>query len=434
MNDPVRQQWEKDKTGLYATNGGALAMLLSSSANMDKQGQGEVKGRPVHLRRSAAFRGYYWNWSNELLKRTKGAVQDQRNLWTWVILKAYTDNNHGSVALRSSDPFDVPDINFRSFVEGPPGHLSDIAALCEAVERTRAINSKIKGMKGEIQPGANTPEGSADLAQWVQDEAWGHHACGTCRIGSDRQWRPDVKALQDKNAVLHSNFKVHGVDRLRVVDASVFPRIPGYFIVTPVFMIGEKAADAILADSVRPIRASSEALEAPAGQSRGARARGRWAKPPADPAPWPSCRRTASAWHFPAAASAAPPIALGFLQALAATRVLRRVDFMSSVSGGGYAGGFLGRLFMCGKELRPEECPTVPRRVQAALANTGSAEMWWLRAHANYIAGEGRSDATSNVATIWRNLVATHLCMGAFFRRIARGSAVARRVFARAAR
>ena len=70
-----------------------------------------------------------------------------------MILKAYTDNNFGSVALRSSDPFDVPNINFRSFSEGPPGHAADIAALCEAVERMRAINSKIKGMKREIQPG-----------------------------------------------------------------------------------------------------------------------------------------------------------------------------------------------------------------------------------------------------------------------------------------
>jgi choline dehydrogenase-like flavoprotein len=49
-------------------------------------------------------------------------------------------------------------------------------------------------------------------------------------------------------AVLDSNFRVRGVKGLRVVDASVFPKIPGFFIVTSVYMIGEKAADAILAD------------------------------------------------------------------------------------------------------------------------------------------------------------------------------------------
>jgi len=38
---------------------------------------------------------------------------------------------------------------------------------------------------------------------------------------------------------------------LRVVDASVFPRIPGFFVVTPVYMISEKASDVILADARR---------------------------------------------------------------------------------------------------------------------------------------------------------------------------------------
>jgi choline dehydrogenase-like flavoprotein len=42
---------------------------------------------------------------------------------------------------------------------------------------------------------------------------------------------------------------VHGVSGLRIVDASIFPRIPGLFIVSAVYMIGEKAADAILRDA-----------------------------------------------------------------------------------------------------------------------------------------------------------------------------------------
>jgi choline dehydrogenase-like flavoprotein len=45
---------------------------------------------------------------------------------------------------------------------------------------------------------------------------------------------------------LTSDFKVHGTEGLRVADASVFPRIPGLFILSAVYMIGEKAADVIL--------------------------------------------------------------------------------------------------------------------------------------------------------------------------------------------
>jgi choline dehydrogenase-like flavoprotein len=48
-------------------------------------------------------------------------------------------------------------------------------------------------------------------------------------------------------AVLDPNFRVRGIRNLRVVDASVFPKIPGFFIVTSVYMIGEKAGDVIAA-------------------------------------------------------------------------------------------------------------------------------------------------------------------------------------------
>ena len=43
---------------------------------------------------------------------------------------------------------------------------------------------------------------------------------------------------------------MHGVPGLRVVDASVFPRIPGFFIVTPIYMVSEKASD-VLIDAAR---------------------------------------------------------------------------------------------------------------------------------------------------------------------------------------
>lgn len=53
----------------------------------------------------------------------------------------------------------------------------------------------------------------------------------------------------ENGGVLSGDFKVHGTRGLRVVDASVFPRIPGFFIVSAVYMVGEKAADVILANA-----------------------------------------------------------------------------------------------------------------------------------------------------------------------------------------
>jgi choline dehydrogenase-like flavoprotein len=49
--------------------------------------------------------------------------------------------------------------------------------------------------------------------------------------------------------VLSGDFRVHGTRGLRVVDASIFPRIPGSFIVSAIYMIAEKAADVILQDA-----------------------------------------------------------------------------------------------------------------------------------------------------------------------------------------
>ncbi|KAJ6596529.1 glucose-methanol-choline oxidoreductase, partial [Mycena sp. CBHHK59/15] len=63
-----------------------------------------------------------------------------------------------------------------------------------------------------------------------------HHACCTNAMGTD----------DDPNAVLDGNFKVRGVENLRVVDISSWPLIPGFFVTTPTYMMSEKAADVIM--------------------------------------------------------------------------------------------------------------------------------------------------------------------------------------------
>jgi choline dehydrogenase-like flavoprotein len=94
---------------------------------------------------------------------------------------------------------------------------------------------KAKGLIAAEELPGDEVNGEA-LLDFVRHRAWGHHASGTCRIGP-----------RDAGGVLSGDFAVHGVTGLRVVDASVFPRIPGFFIASAVYMIGEKAADAIAA-------------------------------------------------------------------------------------------------------------------------------------------------------------------------------------------
>jgi choline dehydrogenase len=76
------------------------------------------------------------------------------------------------------------------------------------------------------------------LRDYVRKRAWGHHASCSCAIGS-----------REEGGVVDSRFRVHGVQGLRVVDASVFPRIPGFFPVCAIYMIGQKAVETISQDA-----------------------------------------------------------------------------------------------------------------------------------------------------------------------------------------
>lgn len=127
-------------------------------------------------------------------------------------------------------------MNFHLFAEGTDGNGLDLEAMTGAVEFVRRMNRKAGSVTlKELWPGEEI-RGREDVRRFVRDEAWGHHASCSCRMGR----------AGDPSAVVDSRFRVFGVDRLRVVDASVFPRIPGFFIATPVYMISEKASDVIL--------------------------------------------------------------------------------------------------------------------------------------------------------------------------------------------
>ena len=225
-DDPLAKEWRDSRKGVYTTNGAALAAIKKSDPN-----------RPLPDIFAFAllghFHGYFPGYS-KLLAEDHSAL-------TWAILKAHTDNHAGTVTLRSADPLDTPLINFRYFREGTDGGQQDLDGVVAGVRFVRELTAQAGDIiVREERPGADVND-KAGLEAFVEDNAWGHHASCTCKIGPDG----------DATAVLDSNFRVRGTKALRVVDASVFPKIPGFFIVTSVYMIGEKAAEVILADAGR---------------------------------------------------------------------------------------------------------------------------------------------------------------------------------------
>jgi choline dehydrogenase len=223
-DDPCLAKWQNGAIptlkGVYASNGIALAIVKKSSAAASGDDPDIfIAGAPV------AFKGYYTGYSAD-------STADARH-WTWLTLKAHSRNRAGTVRLRSTDPRDTPLIDFNSFSNAAAAAL-DARAVVEGMKFTRDMLRSVGGFT-ETWPGAQVST-DAQLDGWVRNEAWGHHASCTCPIG----------ASSDPMAVLDSKFRVRGVDSLRVVDASVFPRIPGFFIAVPTYMVSEKAADVIL--------------------------------------------------------------------------------------------------------------------------------------------------------------------------------------------
>ncbi|MGH7470851.1 MAG: GMC family oxidoreductase [Longimicrobiales bacterium] len=216
-------EWLKGK-GLYTSNGAVIGISLRSSRQQEDPDL-FIIGLPGH------FRGYYPGYSKDLLNK--------RNRFTWAVLKAHTRNSGGRVTLRSSNPRDVPEIVFHYFEEGTAGAAEDLEAVVEGVLFARSIMKTTSTMvRSELVPGPNVRT-REQIRDFIRKEAWGHHASCSNRMGP----------RTDPFAVVDSRFRVHGVRGLRVVDASVFPRIPGFFIVTAVYMISEKASDVLLKDA-----------------------------------------------------------------------------------------------------------------------------------------------------------------------------------------
>jgi choline dehydrogenase len=215
--------WRNGK-GLYTSNGAMVAVILKSDP---------TKPDPdlFMFALPGDFHGYYPGYAAKITER--------KDMLTWAIIKAHTNNTGGTIRLKSKNPSEAPEIDFHYFEEGTDKTGEDLKGVIEAVKFVRRMNELNGAVAREILPG---PDVSDDgLGQWIRDNAWGHHASCSCRMG-----RPD-----DPGAVVDSRFRVIGTKGLRIVDASVFPRIPGFFIVMPIYMISEKAVDVIVEDAQR---------------------------------------------------------------------------------------------------------------------------------------------------------------------------------------
>ena len=140
----------------------------------------------------------------------------------------------GRVRIRSGDPRDLPSIVFNYLTTE-----SDRQDMRDAVRLSREIAAQrpFDPYRGEeLGPGPGVGDDDAAIDAWVRRNAESaYHPSCTCAMG----------AADDPQAVTDGEGRVHGVDGLRVVDASIMPRIVNGNLNAPTIMIAEKVADAI---------------------------------------------------------------------------------------------------------------------------------------------------------------------------------------------
>ena len=143
--------------------------------------------------------------------------------------------SRGSIHIRAVDPAVHPAIK--------PNYLSDtldqqvMVAGLRMGRKIAASPALSRLIKREATPGIHLQTDQELLSYAEQNGQPGYHPVGTCSMGRDR------------SSVVDPRLRVHGIEGLRVVDASIMPRLVSGNTNAPAIMIGEKAADMILADA-----------------------------------------------------------------------------------------------------------------------------------------------------------------------------------------
>ena len=139
----------------------------------------------------------------------------------------------GEVMIKSPDPFTHPKISFNAFSTN-----SDVEEMLAAVKFLREIASHepLKSlMAEELRPGPEVTSDDALIHDFKQRSGTVYHHSCTCRMGPDAA-----------SSVVDTQLRVHGVEGLRVCDASVFPNLIAGNTNAPAIMVGWRGAEMML--------------------------------------------------------------------------------------------------------------------------------------------------------------------------------------------
>ncbi|MFE1573965.1 GMC family oxidoreductase [Comamonas odontotermitis] len=229
INDLMRSPLYKMKAGLqYMLSRRGLLASTSSTAHAITRAQPNAERPDVMIR-------IYHISGKDRYSRSPGAGIDP---WSGFSIGGFMlyPKSRGNIHIASADPKAFPSIQ--------PNYLADeedretTVNMLHLIRRIAAQPALGGVIQAEQRPGPSVEQHDAllDYARETGQTAW--HTVGSCRMGASAQ-----------DSVVDSQLRVHGIHGLRVADASIMPTIASSNTNAPAMMIGERAADLILADA-----------------------------------------------------------------------------------------------------------------------------------------------------------------------------------------
>jgi choline dehydrogenase len=229
LNDELRPLFGKIKAGLHylLNRGGPLSMSVN-------QGGGFVRSGPDAARVNLQLYFSPVSYTQTPLSDRKLLNPDPFSAFL-LSFNSCRPTSRGHLQIRSADPFDYPLIQ--------PNYLSTQLDIDEAIAGNRMLRALAQTkplsdiITEELVPGAQLQGDDALLEDFRKRADTVYHPTSTCMMGVDAA-----------TSVVDTRLRVHGVQGLRVVDASVFPTITSGNINAPTVMVAEKGAAMILED------------------------------------------------------------------------------------------------------------------------------------------------------------------------------------------
>lgn len=228
VNDVMRSFWHRMRVGLqYVTTRKGLMAGTSSTAHAITRTSPQLTAPDVMIRI------YHISGKDRYSRSAVGGIDP----FPGFSIGGFQlhPRARGSIHARSSDPREFPRIEPNYFTDELDRRTG--LAMLRLIRRVAAAPALGPLIVRETRPGPEVQDdaGLLDYARGTGQTAW--HTVGTCRMGSPA------------DSVVDARLRVHGVQRLRVVDASVMPTIASSNTNAPSIMIGERGADLVLADA-----------------------------------------------------------------------------------------------------------------------------------------------------------------------------------------